>query len=319
MNIVSVFGKGGVGKSTTSFILADFLSRSKGKVLVIDLDKQNTLSSALLGREKVTQIKQEKKKSFNTYLNKTLQQGGLNAQGFTHRLENRHQVIDVMLIDGEQSIETDEKLERLSGENLTILVNRIKKDLESQGFNLVIIDAAPNIDIRNQTSMIGHLLSDITIIPCELSNFDTDALHDVFATIEGIGKHFETKINMGLMINKVYRQDINNEVLASVKSLAAQHGVHILRSMLPYSKLLKLGVKKSESLRQCYGATFPFVQSLVVEIPKLVNRVKKGKKSINTKKTAQVAESTPTPSKAKKPLSMQQVISNSIHQNRSAL
>ncbi len=58
--------KGGVGKTTVTLFLADFLSSitirgKKSRVLVIDFDSQSSCANAILGLERVTELKREGK------------------------------------------------------------------------------------------------------------------------------------------------------------------------------------------------------------------------------------------------------------------
>ena len=63
MHVVSIYNnKGGVGKSTLTIGIAEFLaSNRKKKVLIIDLDAQASSSSALLGRTLIAEAVQNRK------------------------------------------------------------------------------------------------------------------------------------------------------------------------------------------------------------------------------------------------------------------
>lgn len=267
-NIVSIFGKGGVGKSTTAFLLVDFFSRMSGfKVLVIDLDKQNTISSTLLSRKK---IEQEKKtsKCFNCYIENAVNTQCYDVSAYVHAVKNTN--IQVMFVDGEKTEKIEDDL--LSNNTLSV-AKSLKKELISR-YDIVIIDTPPNIDKRNKIPVIGHFLSDLIIIPVELTDFNIDALYGVFDTIKMMRKKSGNRLELksGILLNKIYRNNQCENKTKRVNDLSNDNDSFVFSETLPLSSILNIQPLEGNkiSIKKRYGRIYNRIHRFIMEIPRRI-------------------------------------------------
>jgi chromosome partitioning protein len=101
--IVSVFNnKGGVGKSTICWNLADALGRRNKKVLLIDFDPQCNLSIAVLGEKEFVKSLPTQNIPYGTTIRSFLQRFLQNTGGeevFLHKGKHTHSNVDLVAGD----------------------------------------------------------------------------------------------------------------------------------------------------------------------------------------------------------------------------
>jgi len=100
---ISVFNnKGGVGKTTITWNVADALAINGKKVLVIDFDPQCNLSIAILGEEKFTSVLPQQNQPYGTtirsYLQRFLQNTG-DFEFYSHKGKTTHENVSVVAGD----------------------------------------------------------------------------------------------------------------------------------------------------------------------------------------------------------------------------
>lgn len=178
--IVSVFNnKGGVGKSTICWNLADSLGRIGKRVLLIDFDPQCNLSIAMLGEDTFVNTLPTQNAPYGTairaYLQRFLQNTG-GEQIFLHRGQHTHN--DVQLIAGDfwlnvyaDSLNVGGDL--LSGTGLSryVALREIIARAETEAghpFDFAIIDLPPSFGALVRAAFYS---SDYFIVPCTSDNF----------------------------------------------------------------------------------------------------------------------------------------------------
>lgn len=177
---ISIFNnKGGVGKSTICWNLADALGRRGKRTLLIDFDPQCNLSIAVLGEATFVETLPTQNVPYGTTLRAFLQRFLQNTGGeeiFLHR--GKHTSDNVQLVAGDfwlnvyaESLNVGSDL--LSGTGLARYValrNIIEKANEEAGspFDFVLVDLPPSFGALVRAAFYS---SDYYIVPCTSDNF----------------------------------------------------------------------------------------------------------------------------------------------------
>jgi chromosome partitioning protein len=209
MPVVSIYNnKGGVGKSTLTVGLAEFLSANCNKsVLLIDLDAQASSSGALLGRQALTDAIRSRR-TIPRLFGEVISTGRApkDLSGFiTERPGSGSggtalKSVAVMVPDKPGMLEVEEKIGPSS--LLLLLRDRLKPALAHYDFTL--IDLPGNIDRRNKLAVGALVMSDFVLIPVEPSQIALNALPDTFDMIHHcreVGNAGKPTI-VGLVMNK---------------------------------------------------------------------------------------------------------------------
>ncbi|PAZ13543.1 chromosome partitioning protein [Streptomyces sp. SA15] len=202
--------KGGVGKTTTTAALAEFLSAEFNKrVLVIDLDPQTNLTTVLIGEQKWENLND------SGYTLATLFRDALRPEGESPQFDlgktlqrNVSSVDSVRRVDLLPSsldlIDVQDRLAsmpsgRFYSNNPTDLLRKaVRKILDD--YDYVLVDCPPNLGI---VTLNGLRISDgyiIPTIPDVLSTYGIPQIQQrVRAYAEGIG---ETITEIGIVVTK---------------------------------------------------------------------------------------------------------------------
>lgn len=218
--------KGGVGKTTIVMALAEYLAGDTmyGKrVLVIDLDPQSNLTSALMSEE-VWEKQFENQKLTLPYLFKDPEYflENVKSENFIvkHNVSNvrsRNSFAHLHLIPSSPRLfEIQEELP--SGYysfNLkpVELLRTILKPLLNN-YDYILIDCAPNI---NTVIKSAFLASDALIIPCVLNRMSIHGLDMLLEQIEKFNKYYVHKLKVvGTLISRYNRTKAQTEHLNSI-------------------------------------------------------------------------------------------------------
>jgi len=178
--IVSIFNnKGGVGKSTICWNLADALARRDKRVLLIDFDPQCNLSIAVLGDSTFVDTLPTQNVPYGTTIRSFLQRFLQNTGGeelFLHKGPHTHSNVDVIAGDFWLNVYADSLnvgSDLLSGTGLSryVALRRIvEKAEEEKGekFDFVFIDLPPSFGALVRAAFYS---SDYYIVPCTSDNF----------------------------------------------------------------------------------------------------------------------------------------------------
>ncbi|MBZ4370710.1 ParA family protein [Corallococcus sp. AS-1-6] len=178
--IISIFNnKGGVGKSTICWNLADALGQEGKKVLLIDFDPQCNLSIAMLGETTFVKTLPTQNAPYGTTIRSFLQRFLQNTGGESISLhKGPHTSKNVHLIAGDfwlnvyaDSLNVGADL--LTGTGLTryVALRRIvakATEAAKTDFDYVLVDLPPSFGALVRASFYS---SDYYIVPCTSDNF----------------------------------------------------------------------------------------------------------------------------------------------------
>ncbi len=178
--IVSIFNnKGGVGKSTICWNLADALGRKGKNVLLVDFDPQCNLSIAVLGEQTFVETLPTQNTPYGTTIRSFLQRFLQNTGGEEVFLHNGpHTSANVDLVAGDfwlnvyaDSLNVGSDL--LSGTGLSryVALRRIIDKAEKQEhkiYDYVLVDLPPSFGSLVRAAFYS---SDFYIVPCTSDNF----------------------------------------------------------------------------------------------------------------------------------------------------
>lgn len=213
MHVISIYNnKGGVGKSTLTVALAEFLAANRKKrVLVIDLDSQASSSGSILGREPLTEaIKEER----------TIARLAAKIRRVRKPLEN---VEDFLVVRPAQQVrgtalaemfvlvpdkagirELEDRMSRAS--EAQVLKKYLKPSLKQ--FDYVLIDMPGHVDDRNVLIVNALTMSDFVLIPVEPTQMSLNGLPDTFDLVSyARNKNRDNRpAIVGMVLNKTDRR-----------------------------------------------------------------------------------------------------------------
>ena len=178
--LISVFNnKGGVGKSTVCWNLADAMGRRGHRVLLIDLDPQCNLSIAMLGSSEFVTMLPTQNIPYGTTVRSFLQRFLQNTGGeevFLHTGQNTHQNVRLLAGDFWLNVYADSLnvgADLLTGTGLSryvVLRRIIDAAVGPPGgpFDFAIIDLPPSFGALVRAAFYS---SDYYIVPCTSDSF----------------------------------------------------------------------------------------------------------------------------------------------------
>lgn len=171
--------KGGVGKTTLTIALADFLSvEHKKKVLVIDLDPQTNATVSLIAQERWKEVNQNNNTLHQLYWDKINNEnvfnlknsilknvGNLKTEGRIDLIPSSIDLIDIV----EDIIKIDNEKEKL--ELLDKEINNIKEE-----YDYIFIDCPPDLSAITMTGLYASQQYLIPVIADTLSVYGLNQL-----------------------------------------------------------------------------------------------------------------------------------------------
>ena len=285
MHTIAIYNnKGGVGKSTLTLFMADFLASIKVmgqqlRVLVIDLDAQGSSATSLLGKKPLHQARQEEYSI--GHLAGRLSHGqppDLEKFIFTrHCSQTRGQPlpkISVIIPERKSIFEFDAN----PLQQLTLLSKTLKPTLADK-FDIVLLDLPGNMDERHLLAINALVMSDSIVIPIEPTRISINAMPDTLRMIryaQDKNSHANPLL-LGLIFNRtdkrsrqfrLHSQELQKLFLQNNFPLQKKHPP-CFANFLPNAPDLANATDDSlacTSLKERYGSHYHHVKKVVKEL-----------------------------------------------------
>lgn len=260
--------KGGVGKSTTSFILQDELSKKRGaKVLLIDYDPQGTLTKLLDIDESTI--------------------GSINECGSICNIFERKEVTILEYHDNLDVVISDKNL------NGSFYSSRIGKEMMLNKFletvkydyDLVLIDTKPDIDIPLVSAVLA---ADIIINTIATGGIEEDSTLKFYDKLEEVMDLYDKKIEKVYVIPTLLDSSRDSKgSLLSIKnnipilfenySLLSKTSLEILKA-IPRRAAIKNATGAKVGVRQYIEEFDTKKKDILLDIEKISKAIWKGAK-----------------------------------------
>ncbi|MBF0184100.1 MAG: ParA family protein [Magnetococcales bacterium] len=269
--------KGGVGKSTLTLAMADFLATLQVsgrplRLLVIDMDGQGSISTALLGESRVQQARE----SGCTIGHLALQLANGQQPALQPLLQIRSgsrggqpplPSLTVLPSDRESMLDFDANPLR----PLTLLAQRLKPMLAEQ-FDMVLLDLPGSLDERHLLAVNALVMSEALLIPVELTRLAIQALPETVRMIRYAQEKNDLALPnpLGFVLNRADRRSRQFRLhLPQLQQLSQQCGIAIFDNLLPHAADLANASDDTltfSSLKDRYGTYYPHVRKMVKEL-----------------------------------------------------
>ncbi|SFX77510.1 ParA family protein [Marinospirillum alkaliphilum] len=202
--VISIFNnKGGVGKSTITWNLADSLGRKGKKILLLDFDPQCNLSIAILGENKFVKQLPTQNVPYGTTVRSFLQRFLQNTGGeeiFLHKGHNTSKNVDIVAGDFWLNVYADSLnvgSDLLSGTGLSryIAIRKIIQMAEEQNgqeYDYILIDLPPSFGSLVRAAFYS---SDYYLVPCTSDNFSVYCLGLIGQMVPNFVKDWESGLD----------------------------------------------------------------------------------------------------------------------------
>lgn len=215
--------KGGVGKSTTTKIVAEILKEYGNKVLVIDFDPQGNLSFSV-GVD-----------SNNCVTIYEALKGIISVNKAIQRTDNLHVLAANALLSG---IEAEFK-----GEGREFILSDVINSIKSE-YDYIFIDTPPSLGILTINSFVA---SDFVLVPITPDIFSLQGVTEIFDSVNYIKKRFSLNVNfLGVFLNQYsYRSKIHKEIKSVCEMICDDLKIRMFDSCIRKS----VSVCESQSLQ----------------------------------------------------------------------
>lgn len=205
--IVITNNKGGVGKTTITYGLAQALSKQKKKVLLIDSDPQGSLS-----RRSGYEPKEYTNRSLYNCLENILRKKNHALSDYIQPTENQH--IDILTGDIRLNINRNEVAMVFMRANFVYksvltMVRRLNK------YDFVLVDTSPSVGAEYTQILVG---SDYVLIPITTSRDSIEGIDSVVTSFNDCRAFNPSLELLGIIFNDVsLRSAIAKDILPEIK------------------------------------------------------------------------------------------------------
>ena len=268
--------KGGVGKTTTTIALAEFLTAEENKkVLVIDLDPQTNATTLLIGEEKWKELNRHGntiatlfKDAFDPdnpkfELHRTLQKGVSNVSE-ARDLDLLPSSLDLIEI---QDTIAGAPLGKFYAQNPIDILRRGIREIR-EDYDYILIDCPPNLGI---ITLNGLRIANGYVIPTIPDYLSTYGISQIYTRVSQFSDTIvEPILPLGVIAN-MYREQstVHKNVL---KQLSRDKNIPLFKTTIPMgnkiSEAADVTVNYQRTIKQKYGGTqfYPLYKQLTEEL-----------------------------------------------------
>lgn len=270
--VISIINmKGGVGKTTLSIGIADYLSNNGKKILLIDADPQFNATQALLDAYKSKNKDSENENFYNRII--------LPKKKTIHRLfriqEDMYSSF-TMPTDNDLIIELKQNLSILCGDLSLVLVNRssdhtfvtrlrnfIEDNNIKQKYDYIIIDCPPTLTIYTDSALMA---SDYYLIPNIIDRYSIIGIDSLQKAVNNLirEERIKTLKCVGLVYTMVSNSSKEEDLRVSFETKEVVSNIEIFASRLSSTKNIQVGV--SGSLPTRYQRSRDDIEAISLEL-----------------------------------------------------
>ena len=177
MKVISITNqKGGVGKTTLAFHLANMLEETGYRVLLIDIDPQGNLTHTVLRQDTLPTESHIMNLFEEKPLNPLKVRDGLSVIGSDIRLSR---------------FEADTKYDNF------FRVRSLMSELSDANIDYVVIDTPPNLGLFTMNAILA---SDNLIVPVDLSDYSLIGVDDLINTVNKVNRTNSKKVEISALV-----------------------------------------------------------------------------------------------------------------------
>ncbi|QFP42626.1 ParA family protein, partial (plasmid) [Borrelia miyamotoi] len=211
--------KGGVGKSILTIIFAYILKDISKKILVIDLDPQNSLTSYF--------IQYIKNLEFNNVYEFLKENINLDFEKYLNKIND-----DMYLLPSHPNLHLFNQ--QVDSYKVLSLKHRLKRFLADHVFDYVLIDTPPNLD-----SLLDNALhiTDKLIVPIQVERFSVESLSILMKYISKISIYIDKTIDISMIENQFMR---NRNTFKDIENLIQKEYGVFIKGKVHFSNKIKV-------------------------------------------------------------------------------
>lgn len=251
--------KGGVGKTTTTYHLARAAHSQGLKTLVIDMDPQGNLSSAL-AEERLPENIAGAADALTKRTNQTLTLEQVTIGTIWDQVNLVPTVGDVL------ADVRDEIAAAKVGREF-----RLRQVLEQlpAGYDLILIDCAPSLDVLTINAFTA---ADHVLIITHAAQWSSNGLARLLGTIKDIAHYYNPELTVaGVVINQYEKNTISGaQWRMEIEKEVTDRGLRVLQPPMPKRVFIKDSAEAAVGLDEWPDAQAPEIHRLYVQYLKTI-------------------------------------------------
>ncbi len=221
--------KGGVGKSTLSILFSYLLKELGKKILLIDLDPQNSLTSYF------TKYIPDAE-TYNVY---SMLKGDFYFKKYLNKINDYMYIIPSHPMLEKFNTETDQE---------TFLEYYLNRNIINCDFDYILLDTSPGSNLLLKSALNT---SNYIIIPVQSEIWSIESFNILINIINGITRHREKKYNISIIENHFLK---NGKILKEVENLIHKEYKEYIKGKIHFYNSIKVLITKrlEPSSREIY-------------------------------------------------------------------